>query len=260
MLSPPPESPRSWHRPRPGRPTRAHRIRSVWFDRSVGATYRRSVDRVDRCGVSCSLCPHVSRQRLGPRAPWRPPELCTPTSKRDPREQAHVPTEQPSPREDARLPPQDAHAGRAVDPLGTSEQGPQTARSLIAQATTASGCAPLLVLARAHRLTDSRSFSTTLRTGRRSGRPSLVVHVACDPGEHPPRLGLIVGKAVGNAVTRTTVKRRLRHIVRDRLASLPQGAMIVVRALPPAAESSSAVLARDLDTALARLLPESGDR
>jgi ribonuclease P protein component len=46
------------------------------------------------------------------------------------------------------------------------------------------------------------------------------------------------------------VTRRLRHVVRPRLADLPAGTRIVVRALPPAATASSAELADDLDAGL----------
>ena len=53
---------------------------------------------------------------------------------------------------------------------------------------------------------------------------------------------------------RNQVKRRLRHLVADRLADLPDGARLVVRALPPAAGSSSAMLGSDLDHALAAAL------
>jgi ribonuclease P protein component len=76
----------------------------------------------------------------------------------------------------------------------------------------------------------------------------------------PARVGFVVSKAVGNAVHRNRVKRRLRHLVRERLASLPAGAVLVVRALPAAAGASSGSLARDLDSALARLgLPHRPD-
>jgi ribonuclease P protein component len=67
-------------------------------------------------------------------------------------------------------------------------------------------------------------------------------------------VGLVVGRAVGNAVARNQVKRRLRHLVRERLGSLPGGAVLVVRALPPAATASSAAMARDVDAGLTRLL------
>ena len=54
-------------------------------------------------------------------------------------------------------------------------------------------------------------------------------------------------------MVRNRVKRRLRHLVADRLDRLPDGAVLVVRALPPASGASGADLARDLDAALARL-------
>jgi ribonuclease P protein component len=63
-----------------------------------------------------------------------------------------------------------------------------------------------------------------------------------------------VSKAVGRAVVRNKVKRRLRHLVRARLHLLPEGSLVVVRALPPAADAAYDDLARDLDAALGRLL------
>ena len=67
-------------------------------------------------------------------------------------------------------------------------------------------------------------------------------------------VGLVVSKAVGGAVLRNQVKRRLRHLARERLTSLPGSAVLVVRALPPAATASSAELGADLDRALGRVL------
>ena len=72
-----------------------------------------------------------------------------------------------------------------------------------------------------------------------------------------------MSKAVGGAVTRNQVKRRLRHIARERCASLPGSAALVVRALPPAAGASYAELRNDFDSALSRLLervPAPGGR
>jgi ribonuclease P protein component len=66
-------------------------------------------------------------------------------------------------------------------------------------------------------------------------------------------VGFVVSKAVGGAVVRNQVKRRLRHLARERLSSLPGSAVLVVRALPPAATASSADLGADLDRALDRV-------
>jgi ribonuclease P protein component len=119
------------------------------------------------------------------------------------------------------------------------------------------------MLARSNRLTNGRGFAAAIRRGRRAGRSTVVLHLevpavqtAAEPaaGEELPRVGLVVGRAVGNAVARNQVKRRLRHLVRERLGSLPGGAVLVVRALPPAATASSAAMGRDVDAALTRLL------
>jgi ribonuclease P protein component len=69
------------------------------------------------------------------------------------------------------------------------------------------------------------------------------------------RVGFIVGRTVGGSVIRHRTVRRLRHLVRDRLDRLPAGSIVVIRALPPAADADSASLGRDLDAALTRLLP-----
>ncbi|GFE23455.1 hypothetical protein Sliba_39080 [Streptomyces nigrescens] len=63
-----------------------------------------------------------------------------------------------------------------------------------------------------------------------------------------------MSKAVGIAVVRNKVKRRLRHLMRDRLDRLPTGSLVVVRALPGAGDADHGQLARDLDAALERLL------
>ncbi|MFF8832057.1 ribonuclease P protein component [Streptomyces sp. NPDC015131] len=113
-----------------------------------------------------------------------------------------------------------------------------------------------------NRLRRREDFAIAVRRGRRAGRPSLVVHLrsgATDPhvpgeGAPPRRAGFVVSKAVGGAVVRNRVKRRLRHLMRDRLPSLPPGSLVVVRALPGAGDADHAQLARDLDAALQRLL------
>lgn len=78
-------------------------------------------------------------------------------------------------------------------------------------------------------------------------RPTLVVHaVHFDQGhfdqghlnewkvDDGTRIGLVVSGAVGNAVTRNRVKRRLRHLAAAHVAYAPAGIGIVVRALPRA--------------------------
>ena len=68
-----------------------------------------------------------------------------------------------------------------------------------------------------------------------------------------PRFGLIVSKAVGNAVIRHRVARRLRHMCGKVIAELPADTDIVVRALPGAATADSDELLRQLRGALRKL-------
>jgi ribonuclease P protein component len=114
------------------------------------------------------------------------------------------------------------------------------------------------VLAKAHRLTGADAFSSTVRTGGRAGSATLVAHLLLPAEVTPPRVGLIVSKAVGDAVTRNRVKRRLRHAAAAHLAELPAGSLLVLRALPAAGTASFAALERDLTRSLRRLLREPG--
>jgi len=66
-------------------------------------------------------------------------------------------------------------------------------------------------------------------------------------------VGFVVSKAVGNAVVRNRVKRRLRHLALARLPLLPAGARVVVRALPPAAAAAYADLGGEFDRCLTKL-------
>ncbi|MEU1752143.1 ribonuclease P protein component [Micromonospora matsumotoense] len=141
------------------------------------------------------------------------------------------------------------------------------------------------MLTAAQRLRRSTDFAAAVRGGRRVGRGAVVVHLtvpatstsgATTPlGTTSPeparstdpelsfgssRAGFVVSKAVGPAVVRNKVRRRLRHLVRDRLAALPGGSTLVVRALPPAAGTPYARLGSDLDAAIAAAQTPRGRR
>ncbi|WP_280250138.1 ribonuclease P protein component [Nocardia abscessus] len=124
-----------------------------------------------------------------------------------------------------------------------------------------------------YRLHHRADFSRTVRRGQRIGRRDLVVHALAHGydggvganGRHDqipndvlvrvggPRFGLIVSKAVGNAVIRHRVARRLRHMCAQVVDEVPPGTDVVIRALPGAATASSEDLLRQLRTALRKL-------
>jgi len=112
------------------------------------------------------------------------------------------------------------------------------------------------VLPRASRLNDAGDFRSTIRRGVRVGRPTLVLHLAQSAAESV-RVGMVVSKAVGNAVVRNRVKRRLRHLAVSQLGRTPAGSLVVVRALPAAA-GPAARLGQDLESAWASGLRKLG--
>ncbi|MBJ8342561.1 ribonuclease P protein component [Antrihabitans sp. YC3-6] len=120
-----------------------------------------------------------------------------------------------------------------------------------------------------HRLHHHADFSRTVRRGHRIGRRDLVVHIfdrnrAADDATSEPvlgvgglRMGLIVSKTVGNAVTRHRVARRLRHSFHSLIDDVDLSVDVVVRALPSAASASSADLERQLRAGLSKVRQRS---
>jgi ribonuclease P protein component len=105
------------------------------------------------------------------------------------------------------------------------------------------------------RMRQREDFAAAIRGGSRSSRRLLTGHLLVSPGsEDPARVGFIVSKAVGSAVVRNKVRRRLRSTVAGYLRSLPGGSLLVVRAHPQAATARQADLAADLDLVIGTLL------
>jgi ribonuclease P protein component len=109
------------------------------------------------------------------------------------------------------------------------------------------------VLPAARRLRHRAEFSDAVRQGQRAAAHGLVVHGWSGSATVPARAGFVVGKVVGPAVIRNRVRRRLQHLVADRIDRLQPGALLVVRATPPAAALSYAALGDALDRVLDRV-------
>lgn len=80
------------------------------------------------------------------------------------------------------------------------------------------------------------------------------MHLWHGDGSDPARVGFVVSKAVGPAVVRNRVKRRLRHLARELLRDLPGSAVLVVRANPAAAEATYQELGADLGRCVQRVM------
>jgi ribonuclease P protein component len=103
---------------------------------------------------------------------------------------------------------------------------------------------------------SAADFQLVMRRGSRSGRDTVVVYVATTGNAHS-MAGFAVSKAVGGAVQRNRVKRRLRAISAELLPTLPQGSGLVIRALPASADAGFDALAADVRGALASALKRS---
>jgi ribonuclease P protein component len=111
------------------------------------------------------------------------------------------------------------------------------------------------LLPAAARIRRRDDFSAAIRGGSRVGRSLLTGHLLVQAGDPvPPRVGFIVSRAVGGAVVRNKVRRRLRELVRGRLDSLPAGSLLVVRANPRAATARQSELAAEHDLVIDTLL------
>ncbi|HUK95395.1 MAG TPA: ribonuclease P protein component [Gaiellaceae bacterium] len=94
---------------------------------------------------------------------------------------------------------------------------------------------------RRHRLSRSRDFDAVYRQGRSVSTRFLVLYWFARNEEDDaegPRLGLAVPKAVGTAVTRNRIKRRLREVFQARSAELPQANDYVLVVRPGLAEAA----------------------
>jgi ribonuclease P protein component len=117
------------------------------------------------------------------------------------------------------------------------------------------------MLPAAARMRRSAEFGLAVKHGRRAGKKLVSGYLlAPDESASSPHVGFIVSRSVGGAVVRNRVRRRLRHLARGYLDSLPGGSLLVLRAHPRAAIASQADLAAELDLVITALLHGQGNR
>lgn len=110
------------------------------------------------------------------------------------------------------------------------------------------------MLAAANRLRKAEGFRNVTRFGVKAGRSTLVIYMSLT-NRAESRAGFVVSKAVGNAVTRNRVKRRLRHLVKAKFMDLAVvndekfSLDTVVRANPVAANEAEFDLVGDFHQA-----------
>lgn len=110
--------------------------------------------------------------------------------------------------------------------------------------------------ARQHRVTRGEDYRRAVRTGRRVGGALCITHAVLRAPGDPARFGFIVSKAIGNAVTRNLIRRRMKTVVERRLHTGISELDVVFRALPPVTDAPFEQLEREMNRALDRLVRE----
>jgi ribonuclease P protein component len=97
------------------------------------------------------------------------------------------------------------------------------------------------------RIRDRRTFEDLRVRGRRHRAGFVAVTAIVVDDGRPPRVAYAIGKAVGPAVVRNAVRRRLRAAAAE--LALPSGAYLV-SAAPGARDATYGELKRDLEQAV----------
>jgi ribonuclease P protein component len=98
---------------------------------------------------------------------------------------------------------------------------------------------------RAARLVRKSDFEAVYRRGARLKSPQFVVFYCATDGARS-RFGISVKKALGNAVVRNRIRRRIREILRRNLQEIPSGWDFVMHPRRSVASSNFAALQTEL--------------
>lgn len=113
--------------------------------------------------------------------------------------------------------------------------------------------------ARQHRVTRGADYRFVSRTGRRVGGAYCITHAVLRTPEDPARFGFIISKAVGNAVTRNLIRRRMKTVVERRIQQGITGVDVVFRALPAVTSASFEELEEEMNRGIDRALKKLRD-
>ena len=111
------------------------------------------------------------------------------------------------------------------------------------------------MLARANRILNSAEFRMVMNSGERLNSNNFVFFYKRDAALGSSRFGFIVSKAVGGAVARNSIKRKLRAQSRALLKSnsSADAFWFVVRCLPSSSTADSAQVEAELFSAFRQL-------
>lgn len=110
---------------------------------------------------------------------------------------------------------------------------------------------PRLRFSRQSRLLKHADFDRVYKSGRRHFGNHMTVFFLGRSDEKPPRIGFTVGRAMGGAVERNRIKRRLREAVRLHGRELQAAADVVINPKKSVLQADFAELEREIVSAFA---------
>jgi ribonuclease P protein component len=169
--------------------------------------------------------------------------------------EADLSTEQSTPEADSRISCAHGNARRQKRPAAAAPQGPLSADGLDPGQTARLKRWSHATLRPEDRLHRRSEYLQIQRSGVHLRTRHFVVYVARIPGQPQPRLGLTVSRAVGKAVTRNRIKRRVRESFRLVLRqALPDDGALVVIARAGAGELGTDAVTAEVKPAVLTLV------
>ena len=106
------------------------------------------------------------------------------------------------------------------------------------------------------RLTSSSDFARATKSGIRVTSQHFVGYLYISPvtNDASAKCGLIISKSVGGSVKRHRVARKVRHAVAPKIATLPTGSLLVIRALGQEGDTN---IASEISELIAKLISRS---
>jgi ribonuclease P protein component len=114
------------------------------------------------------------------------------------------------------------------------------------------------VLPKNARLTSSEDFARATKSGLRVTSENFVGYLYISPAATSAnesvsaKCGLIINKTVGGSVVRHSLARKVRHSVAANISKLPQGSLLVLRALSK--KDSGQPISLEIDRLIEKLL------
>lgn len=94
----------------------------------------------------------------------------------------------------------------------------------------------MLKMKKEYRIKKNKEFQAVFKNGQSFANRQFVVYVMDQPEQLHFRVGLSVGKKIGNAVTRNRIKRLIRQVIFEFAPELNQNKDYVIIARMPAAD------------------------